>query len=143
MHDLHRPVGETDLRALLAGMEPILVEGVLVFATIAGPLPPGLDPVMMFREAEGATLIVAEAEARRHRLSSVYPCRMITLTIQSSLEAVGFLAAITTALAAEGISVNPVSAFHHDHLFVPAERVEAAMAALRRLASGSPQVLAG
>lgn len=141
MHELHRPVGETNLRALLAGMKPVLVDEVLVFATLAGPVPPGLEPVMVFREAEGATLILPEVEARRHGLASVYPCRMITLTIQSSLEAVGFLAAVTTALAAEGISVNPVSAFHHDHLFVPAERVDAAMAVLRHLSGGSSQSL--
>ncbi|RVD48425.1 ACT domain-containing protein, partial [Mesorhizobium sp. M2D.F.Ca.ET.140.01.1.1] len=63
--------------------------------------------------------------------------RMITLNIHSSLEAVGFLAAITTRLAAAGMSVNPVSAFYHDHLFVPAERAEEAMAILAKLVEES------
>ena len=49
---------------------------------------------------------------------------MVTLTVQSALDAVGFLAAITARLAAAGISVNAVSAFFHDHLFVPAGRAE-------------------
>ena len=62
---------------------------------------------------------------------------MITLNIHSSLEAVGFLAAITTRLAAAGMGVNPVSAFYHDHLFVPAERAEEAMELLRQLARDS------
>jgi uncharacterized protein len=63
---------------------------------------------------------------------------MITLRIHSSLEAVGFLARIAAELARLGISVNVVSAFHHDHLFVPAGRAEEAMAALRALAAARP-----
>ena len=60
---------------------------------------------------------------------------MVTLTVHSALDAVGFLAAITTRLAAAGISVNAVSAFFHDHLFVPAERAEEAVEILCRLAA--------
>ena len=60
---------------------------------------------------------------------------MITLEVHSSLEAVGFLAAITARLAAAGIGVNPVSACFHDHLFVPAERAEDAMSILEGLAA--------
>jgi hypothetical protein len=52
---------------------------------------------------------------------------MITLNVFSALDAVGFLAAVTARLANAGISVNPVSGFHHDHLFVPADRAEEAM----------------
>jgi len=62
---------------------------------------------------------------------------MITLNIHSSLEAVGFLAAITTRLASAGMGVNPVSAFYHDHLFVPADRADEAMALLTQLAEES------
>lgn len=60
---------------------------------------------------------------------------MITLSIHSSLEAVGFLAAILPRLAAAGMGVNPVSAFHHDHLFVPADRADDAMRILEELAA--------
>ena len=61
---------------------------------------------------------------------------MITLNIHSSLEAVGFLAALLPALAAEGMGVNPVSGFFHDHLFVPADRAEDALRVLKALAAG-------
>ncbi len=56
------------------------------------------------------------------------------MTVHSSLEAVGFLAALTTRLAAAGISVNPVSAFYHDHLFVPENRAEEAVRLLVNMA---------
>ncbi|TPM27921.1 ACT domain-containing protein [Mesorhizobium sp. B2-3-4] len=128
--------GETDLKTLLASMTPDLLDGVYVFATLGSgvPQPEGLEPVMTFREREGVTLIVAEQAASAAGLTASFRCRMITLNIHSSLEAVGFLAAITTRLAAAGMGVNPVSAFYHDHLFVPVDRAEEAMGLLMELA---------
>ncbi|TPK71778.1 ACT domain-containing protein [Mesorhizobium sp. B2-4-15] len=128
--------GETDLKKLLASMTPELLDGTYVFATLApGVLrPEGLDPVMMFREREGTTLIVTEMAAHITGLAASFRCRMITLNIHSSLEAVGFLAAITARLAAAGMGVNPVSGFYHDHLFVPADRAREALGLLRQLA---------
>jgi hypothetical protein len=99
--------------------------------------PEGLDPVMVFREREGTTLIATDEAAKAAGLTASFRCRMITLNIHSSLEAVGFLAAITTRLAAAGMGVNPVSAFYHDHLFVPADRAEEALALLRQMARDS------
>ncbi|CAN7212772.1 ACT domain-containing protein [Mesorhizobium sp. LjNodule214] len=131
--------GETDLKKLLATMTPELLAGVHVFVTLPPgmPVPGALEPVMLFREREGTTLIVLEDETRAAGLDAVFPCRMITLNIHSSLEAVGFLAAITARLARAGMGVNPVSACYHDHLFVPADRAEEAMALLRQLAEDS------
>jgi hypothetical protein len=128
--------GETDLKTLLASMTPELQAGTYVFATLPPGVaqPEGLEPVMVFREREGTTLIVAEEAAREAALTASFRCRMVTLNIHSSLEAVGFLAVITTRLAAAGMGVNPVSAFYHDHLFVPAERAEEALELLVELA---------
>ncbi|RWD59238.1 MAG: ACT domain-containing protein [Mesorhizobium sp.] len=127
--------GETDLQKLLASMTPQPLPEIYVFATLAPgvTLPNGLDPVMQFREREGLTLIVPEDQAEAAGLAGTFRCRMITLNIHSSLEAVGFLAAITTRLAAAGMGVNPVSAFYHDHLFVPADRADEALAILAKL----------
>ena len=132
--------GETNLAALLMGMRPALQPGNFVFATMPpeGSIPTGAEPLMIFREAEGWTLILLEEQARAAGLTFAFPCRMITLEIHSSLDAVGFLAAITARLAAAGMGVNPVSAFYHDHLFVPADRAEEALAILKEMAGGAP-----
>ena len=129
--------GETNLQKLLASMSPELLPGVLVFATLppGTPAPEGLDPVMLFREREGDTLILPEVEARAAGLAAVFPCRMITLNVHSALDAVGFIAAIATRLAAAGMGVNPVAGFFHDHLFVPADRADEAVAILKKLAT--------
>ena len=130
-------VGETDLAALLSTMRPELAPGRYVFATVpAGrEIPPAMAPLLTFREREGVTLVLDEEEARRADLSGTFPCRMITLSVHSSLEAVGFLAAVTTRLAAAGLSVNPVSGYFHDHLFVPAGRAEEAVRVLEDMAA--------
>ncbi len=129
--------GETNLKTLLGGMKPELAADIHVFASLpSGSAPPaGLDPVMIFREREGITLILRENDAASAGLAASFRCRMITLTVHSSLEAVGFLAAVTARLARAGMGVNPVSAFHHDHLFVPADRADEAMEILRQLAN--------
>lgn len=127
---------ERDLAKLIGGMRPRLQDEIYVFATIAPDrsLPAGVEPVMTFREAEGLTVILRESQAEQVGIEGIFRCRMITLEIHSSLEAVGFLAAITAKLAAAGIGVNPVSAFHHDHLFVPQARAKEAVALLNELA---------
>lgn len=92
-----------------------------------------MNPLLTFREQEGTTLVIQREEAEAAGLRYAFASRMITLTVHSALDAVGFLAAITARLAEAGISVNAVSAFHHDHLFVPADRADDAMAALQQM----------
>jgi hypothetical protein len=128
--------GETYLQKLLGSMSPELVPGIFVFTTLppGTPTPAGINPLMIFREREGETLVLLEEEARAANLPASFRSRMITLNIHSSLDAVGFLAAITARLAAAGMGVNPVSAYFHDHLFVPTDRADEAMAILLALA---------
>ncbi len=130
--------GETSLDALLRTLKAILVDDVYVFATVPeGAVPAMLSPRMMFREAEGVTLILTRDEAIAHGLPFEFPSRMITLDIHSSLEAVGFMARIATELAREGMGVNPVAGFYHDHLFVPEGREQDALRILKRIAEDS------
>ena len=116
--------GETNLSLLLKSIQPILREGEYVFCSIDHQNLPFFmaDAIGIFQEEEGTTLILSRnrADADKLNYSSVF--RLITLSVHSSLDAVGFLAAIATKLAEQGISVNPVSAYYHDHLFVPGSR---------------------
>lgn len=123
--------GETNLDKLIGAMQPQLHDSVYVFATVPVDFDwHSLNPVMVFKEAEGLSLILSQDEAAVAGIKSEFPCRMITLNIHSSLDAVGFLARITTSLATLDMGVNPVSGFYHDHLFVPVDRADEAMEAL-------------
>ena len=121
--------GERNLGTLIRTMQPNIAAGKWVFRTSES----GFDAatlqtaILMFREPEGVT-IISPASTTDVGLPT---WAMITLSIHSDLEAVGFLAAITTSLAAIGIPVNAVSAYYHDHIFVPYERRGDAMECLR------------
>ena len=129
--------GELNLEKLISTMTAVQAEGLYVFVTLKDrAVPPDLKPRMVFQEAEGTTLIVLKEEAEAHGLDHEFPCRMITLNVHSSLEAVGFIARVATELARHGMGVNPVSGFYHDHLFVPDGREADALAIVAQLAKG-------
>lgn len=126
--------GELDLDVLLKTLKGELVDGVFVFATVH-QIPSGLTPRMMFQEGEGTTLILLQREAEAHNIPYEFPSRMITLNVHSSLEAVGFMAVIASELAKEGMGVNPVAGFYHDHIFVPLGREQDALRVLEGIAN--------
>lgn len=86
-----------------------------------GGLPKGVESLGWFREAEGQTVILPQAQADAAGLAYSLVCAWITLRVQSDLAAVGLTAAVSTALAEAGISCNVVAGYYHDHLFVPRE----------------------
>ncbi|TYC65502.1 ACT domain-containing protein [Stappia sp. BW2] len=132
--------GETDLATLISQMRPMLDPQPYVFCTFASKSMTDLaeyEPIGLFAESEGLTAILPVERARELGLAEAEWFRRITLTVHSSLAAVGLTASISAALTAEGISANVVAAFFHDHVFVPAERAEDALAALRKLAGDS------
>ncbi|MGL6289694.1 MAG: ACT domain-containing protein [Silanimonas sp.] len=127
--------GQTALRALLAGLSPKLWEipRIIRVQPCDAPLPP--NAIAVVREAEGCTVIESIAD---HTPSEGEPqWAQITLSIDSSLEAVGLTAAVAQALAEAGIPCNVVAAMHHDHLFVPWAQRDAALAALHTLSEKS------
>ncbi|MCH8876726.1 MAG: ACT domain-containing protein [Chloroflexi bacterium] len=128
---------ELELEKLLTAMSPELREGEYVFSSVTQEDfdDMQIEPVGWFREVEGISLILDRAAAQRLGLKQSSAYRMISLNVNSSLEAVGFLAAVTEKLAAAGVSVNAVSAFHHDHLFIPAEKANLAISLLNDLAA--------
>ena len=128
--------GEHDLTRLRRTMAPRLDDRTFVYCCLADfAVPAGLTVLGTFREDEGLTLIVEKRDAERRCLAYVFESRLITLTVHSALDAVGFLALVTSRLAAAGIACNAIAGYHHDHLLVPVARADEAMAALHALAS--------
>jgi uncharacterized protein len=129
--------GESNLDMLLKSMRPVLHDGEYVFCVVDDlvRISPG-DIMMLFKEKEGVTIIVEKSVAARSGLSCSAVFSWISLTVHSSLEAVGLTAAFSRALANEGISCNVVAGYHHDHIFVPLNDSDRAIMALNRLAGG-------
>lgn len=121
-------VGETDLPILLRHLEPVLNAGEFVFCRVDSA--DGLDPLGVFRETEGLTVILSKGRAEELGLARSSAFAWITLSVHSSLDAVGLTAAVSRALTEAGISCNVVAAFHHDHLFVPVSDAARAMEVL-------------
>lgn len=112
----------------------MLRPGVYVFASVAHDADvSALKPLATFREAEGLSLIVEERAAHEAKLAIMFCAAWITLGVHSDLHAVGLTAAVAGALTEAGISCNVVAAAHHDHLFVPQESADAALAVLHAL----------
>jgi hypothetical protein len=130
-------IGETDLQRLLAGLAPELAARPrAIRSQPTGEAVPA-DAIMLFREQEGTTIIVAVDDVVVADTQDKALWAQITLRIHSSLEAVGMLAAIASTLAARDIPCNAVSAYYHDHLFVPWARRDEAIGALRELSDGT------
>ncbi len=124
----------SDRTAMVAQMSPRLDDQSYCFVLITPDIAPTAlgAAIGTFREDEGVTAIVPEPVARELGDESTAFAR-ITLQVHSALEGVGLTAAVSGALADAGIACNVVAAFHHDHLFVPLERAEEAIAVLRVL----------
>ncbi|RBP53582.1 ACT domain-containing protein [Arenicella xantha] len=130
-------IGETNLTKLLGSMSPELMPGEYVFCSVQGEYGDfqELSPLASYREAEGLTLLVEKQAAIANKLPFESVFRGITLTIHSSLDAVGLTAAVATKLTEKGISANVVAAYYHDHIFVQAEKAELAIEALSEFSS--------
>lgn len=131
--------GEMDLNKMLASLAPKLREEEYIFCTVANGRYgdyPELAPIASFMEAEGLTLVIPKHRAEVHGILYEAVFRCITLSVQSSLEAVGLTAVVATKLAEKGISANVIAAFYHDHVFVQANRAKEALVALEELAHG-------
>ncbi len=127
--------GITDLDILLESISPVMQKGDYVFCIVPevySDIAP-LAPLAFFKESEGNTLILTLEEAEKSKLPYESVFKQITLTVHSSLEAVGLTAAVSSKLASRGISANVVAAYFHDHIFVPKEKAEEAMRALKEL----------
>ena len=132
--------GEKVLSTLLESMSPSLDDGQYVFVSlddheVLAQLAFSQKIKGLFVEKEGVTVILEAHIADQFGINydGVFSC--ITLNVDSSLDAVGLTAAVSTALANRGISANVVAAYYHDHIFVAAKHAEQAVETLESLSA--------
>ena len=129
--------GETNITTLLKTMKPFHNPGKYVFCAVDDLKRIDLaDVILFFKEREAHTIIIPKEVADQLQLDYSFVAAWITLTVHSSLEAVGLTAAFSTALAEAGISCNVVAAYYHDHIFVDEKDTEKAMDILEKLSKG-------
>lgn len=131
----------SSLGDMLAGLSPTLSDESFLFVAVPAGQQPGeaiATAIGWFREAEGLSLILPREAALALGCDDGPPMRHIVLEVHSSLEGVGLTAAVAGRLAEHGIACNVVAAFHHDHLFVPADRADEALALLQELQREAP-----
>ena len=125
--------GGKDLDKLLKTMKPQHNVGDFVFCTIKDlSIVSFSDMVLIFKEQEGITIVVKKELADVLNLDYSFVAAWITLSVHSSLFAVGLTAAFSKGLAHEGISCNVVAAYYHDHIFVDKKDAAKAMDVLSK-----------
>lgn len=126
------------LQDLIKRLSPTLDPNSYVYCTVAkakyGELE-HLNPIVSLAELEGLTLVIPLEQAEAEGLDYYRVFRRITLKGHSSLEALGLTSVVTSLLAERGITTNVVAGFYHDHMFVPSDRTDEAMEALKELAN--------
>ena len=123
--------GETDLDAMLASLAVERRPGVFTYIAVEVPTP-GLMAAAhaVVKEGRLTTIVLPVDAAERAGRPVTVRFSWLSLTVQSSLEAVGLTAVVSTRLAALGIPCNVLAGYHHDHLLVPVDRVDDAIGAL-------------
>jgi hypothetical protein len=126
--------GETNLDEILRSLKPQRNDGEFVFCNVPSLASIDVNKVVcVFREREGFTVVLEKQLADAQQLPYSFVAAWITLTVHSSLEAVGLTAAFSAALANRGISCNVVAATFHDHIFVGIRQADEAMEVLTSL----------
>lgn len=123
--------GQTDLTTMLATLQVRRRPGVFTFASVARLTPALVQAAdAIVRESHAITVVLTVDTARALGVPVGVEMAWLSLTVHSSLEAVGLTAVLATRLARHDIACNVLAGHHHDHLLVPAARAEDAMSAL-------------
>ncbi|MFD1722312.1 ACT domain-containing protein [Amnibacterium endophyticum] len=127
------PSGATDLERMLLELEVIAREEPYVYAVVRPGHPAIASAAATVEEPEGTTVVLRQVDADRLEVAYDFVAAWLTLTVHSSLAAVGLTAAVSVALAEEGISCNVLAGAFHDHLLVPVQDRTRALDALASL----------
>jgi hypothetical protein len=133
---------ETDLAVMLASITVSRRSGTWTFFTVRDPdeaarlMLAGSGVDALIREAEGITAVATVEAAAALGATIEFEAAWLTLDVHSALEAVGLTAAVSRVLGDQGIPCNVIAAHHHDHLLVPVERSDDAVAAIESLRDG-------
>lgn len=131
-------MAERDLSTLLKTLSVKRRDGLWRFETIPSDqaswaelvnLREARNIAMLFQEEEGLAVITAATDDTPAENRWVW----LELSVYSDLQAVGFLAKVAEVLTAVNVPCNAVAAYHHDHIFVPEARADAAIAAIEAL----------
>ncbi len=128
--------GETDLDAMLSTLAVQRRPGVFAYIAVQVPTP-GLIAAAhaVVKEGRLTTIVLPVDAAERAGQATDLRFAWLTLTVQSSLDAVGLTAVVSARLAAVGIPCNVLAGYHHDHLLVPTDRVDDAIIAITGITS--------
>ncbi len=124
---------EKDLNTLLKNISPELMSAEYVFCSVSTPADfdySAINPLATFVEKEGVSLVLLKQTAVAQNLPFSETLACITLNVHSSLQAVGFTAAVANKLAEHNISANVIAAYYHDHVFVPVSSASRAIEVL-------------
>ncbi len=127
--------GETDLLAIFDALTVSRRPGSFVFASVAGTAATGAGVEAVVTEREGTTVVAAKEVADGHGWVYEFEAAWLTIEVHSALAAVGLTAAVSTALALAGIACNVIAGRFHDHLLVPVDDADRAMACVGALRS--------
>jgi hypothetical protein len=125
--------GTTDLGTILATLDSVRRADDYVYAFVDPDHPVVRLAAATIMEDEGLTVVLRRKDADDHGIPYEFVAAWLTLTVHSSLEAIGLTAAFSSALGQAGISCNVLAGFHHDHLLVPIAEAARAVEVLRGL----------
>lgn len=122
-----------DLQAMLSSISVRRRPGTYTVATVSDPVSPGDGVEAVVVEDEGTTVVATCAAAERRGWPVGFVAAWLTVEVHSALEAVGLTAVMSAVLTEHEIPCNVLAGFFHDHLLVPEERADDAIAALESL----------
>jgi uncharacterized protein len=115
-------------------LAPTQLPGVFVYCSLGpGQNVSAVDIVSSIQEPKGLSVIVRESVALENGWPILFRAAWIRFGATTDLSSLGLTAAVSTALAAAGISCNMVAGAYHDHVFVPLDRARDALALLQQI----------